>query len=55
MLLKRLYFTVKSLKTGESVRTLILEEKLLSGEELDKIMDPMAMTGPGISGKECLK
>lgn len=44
----------KAIKTGESVRTLILEEKLLNEKELDQILDPIHMTEPGISGKELL-
>lgn len=44
----------KALKTGESVRNLILNEGLLTEETLDKILDPVNMTEPGISGKELL-
>lgn len=44
----------KALQTGESVRSLILQENLLTEEELDKILDPVNMTEPGISGKELL-
>lgn len=44
----------KALKTGESVRTLILEEKLLDEAQLDHILDPVNMTEPGISGKKLL-
>lgn len=44
----------KALKTGESVRTLILEEKLLAEDELDRILDPVSMTEPGIYGKDIL-
>lgn len=44
----------KALKTGESVRDLILSEKLLTEEELEEIMDPVHMTEPGISGKDLL-
>ena len=44
----------KALKTGESVRNLILQEKLMTPEELNKILDPVQMTEPGISGKELL-
>jgi len=44
----------KALKTGESVRELILAEGLLTEEELDMIMDPENMTRPGISAKELL-
>ena len=44
----------KALKTGESVRNLILQEKLMTPEDLNKILDPVQMTEPGISGKELL-
>lgn len=44
----------KALKTGESVRDLILKEGLLKEEDLDNILDPVNMTEPGISGKELL-
>lgn len=44
----------KAMKTGESVRSLILQEKLLTDEELDEILEPVHMTEPGISAKELL-
>lgn len=44
----------KALQTGESVRSLILQENLLTEEEMDRILDPVNMTEPGISGKELL-
>jgi len=44
----------EALKTNASVRDLILEKKLLSEDELKKIMDPYAMTEPGITGKSKL-
>lgn len=44
----------KALQTGESVRSLILEEQLMSQEDLESILDPVHMTEPGISGKELL-
>lgn len=44
----------KALKTGESVRTLILQEGLMSEEDLEYILDPVHMTEPGISGKDLL-
>ena len=44
----------KALQTGEPVRSIILQENLLSQEELDRILDPVHMTEPGISGKELL-
>ncbi|WP_143315080.1 aspartate ammonia-lyase [Clostridium sp. HBUAS56017] len=37
-----------SLKTGESIRTIILKEKLLTESELDSILDYDSMTDPGI-------
>ena len=44
----------QAIKTGESVRDLILKEGLLTEDELNEIMDPVNMTEPGISGKELL-
>ena len=44
----------KAMKTGESIRSLILQEKLLDEEELDIILEPTQMTEPGISGTELL-
>ena len=37
----------ESLKTGESVRSLILKEGLMSAEQLDKVLDPHRLTEPG--------
>lgn len=45
----------EALKSGESVRNLILKKGLMSEEDLDNILDPVHMTKPGISGKELLK
>ena len=44
----------KALRTGESIRSLILKEGLLTEQELDEILDPIQMTEPGMSGKELL-
>ncbi len=44
----------KAMLSGKSVRTLILQEKLIGEEELDHILDPVLMTEPGISGKNLL-
>ena len=44
----------EAIKTGESVRKLIIEKGLLTKEQMDEIMDPVQMTEPGISGKEHL-
>ena len=41
----------EALKTGKPVRELILEKGLMSEEELEKVLDPFAMTKPGIAGK----
>ena len=45
----------RAMKSGDSVRELILKEKLLTEAELDQILNPVQMTEPGISGKELLK
>jgi len=45
----------KALRTGESVRNLIIKEGLLTAEELDQIMAPAGMTEPGIAAEELLK
>lgn len=41
----------EAIKTGGSVRKLIIEKGLLTKEQMDEIMDPVQMTEPGISGK----
>ena len=41
----------EAIKTGESVRKLIIDKGLLTKEQMDEIMDPVQMTEPGISGK----
>ena len=41
----------EAIKTGESVRKIIIEKGLLTKEQMDEIMDPVQMTEPGISGK----
>jgi aspartate ammonia-lyase len=38
-------------KTGKPIRQIVLEQGFLTAEELDKILDPMAMTEPGVPGK----
>lgn len=38
----------ESLRTGEKVRSILEREKLLTKEEIDKILDPFNMTTPGI-------
>ena len=47
-------FSMVRVRTGESIRSLILKEGLLTEQELDEILDPIQMTEPGISGKELL-
>lgn len=44
-----------ALKTGEPVKKLVLQEGMLTEEELNVILDPFGMTEPGISGKELLE
>ena len=44
----------KALKTGKSVRDIILEDGVLTEAEMNEILDPVHMTEPGISGKELL-
>ena len=41
----------EAIKTGESVRKLIIEKGLLTKKQMDEIMDPVQMTEPGLSGK----
>ncbi len=38
--------------TGKSVRELILRDKVLTPEQLDRILDPFEMTSPGIAGAD---
>lgn len=45
----------KALQTGESVRSLILKEGLMTEEVLDSVLDPIHMTEPGISRKDLIK
>lgn len=45
----------KAIKTGRSVTQIAIEEKVLSKEKLEKILDINEMTIPGIPGKELLK
>ena len=44
----------EALKRQVSVRSLVLEQKILTEQELDKILNAYEMTRPGISGKELL-
>lgn len=45
----------KAIKTGESIRSLVLAEKILTEEEMNEILNPVSMTKPGISGKNFLQ
>ncbi|CUX44891.1 Aspartate ammonia-lyase [Clostridium sp. C105KSO13] len=44
----------EAVRTGQSVRALILREKLLNEKELDKVLDTMNMTEPGIACSDTL-
>ena len=44
----------EALATGISVKQLVLDQKILTEEELEKIFNAYGMTEPGISGKELL-
>ena len=43
-----------AIKIGESVRKIIVKEGILKESELNKILDPISMTEPGISGKDLI-
>ena len=47
-------FAKKAINSNESVRSLILKENIMDEEELSRILDPIHMTEPGISGKDVL-
>lgn len=44
----------RAIKTGEAVRQLAIDEGLLTEAELDEILDPFALTNPGIAAKHLL-
>ena len=44
----------KAINSNESVRSLILKENIMDEEELSRILDPIHMTEPGMSGKDVL-
>lgn len=44
----------KAIQSEKSVRSLILDEGIMTEEELEKILNPFNMTEPGISGKDYL-
>ena len=39
-------------RTGKPIREIVLENGFLTAEELDRILDPVAMTEPGVPGKK---
>ncbi|XID95772.1 aspartate ammonia-lyase [Paenibacillaceae bacterium WGS1546] len=45
----------EAMKTGLTLRELILERGLLTPEEMEEILDPIQMTTPGIAGERLLK
>ena len=45
----------EAIRTGASVKDLILQKGILTQENIDKILDTYAMTSPGISAKELLE
>lgn len=45
----------EAIQTGMQVKELILKKEILDQETIEKILDPYAMTSPGISAKELLK
>ena len=45
----------EAIRTGCSVRELVVSKGLLTNEQLDIILDPFSMTEPGISGNDKLK
>ncbi|MDY3947165.1 MAG: aspartate ammonia-lyase [Ezakiella sp.] len=45
----------EALKTGESVKSIVLREKLLTEDEIMEIFDPMELTKPGIAAKHLLE
>lgn len=45
----------KAIQGGKPVREIVLEEGVLTAEELDVILNPYEMTQPGIAGKKLFK
>ena len=41
----------RALHENTSIRKLILDEKIMTQEELDRVLNPVKMTNPGIQGK----
>jgi aspartate ammonia-lyase len=42
----------ENVRTGRPIRDIVLDMGILSAEELDRILDPVAMTEPGVPGKK---
>jgi aspartate ammonia-lyase len=42
----------ENVRTGRPIRDIVLDMGILSAEELDGILDPVAMTEPGVPGKK---
>jgi aspartate ammonia-lyase len=42
----------ENVRTGRPIREIVLDMGILSAEELDRILDPVAMTEPGVPGKK---
>ncbi|MNO08829.1 aspartate ammonia-lyase [compost metagenome] len=45
----------EAMKSGRTVKEMIMEKHLLSPEELEEILDPYQMTSPGIAGARFLE
>jgi aspartate ammonia-lyase len=41
----------EQVRTGKTIREIVLERGLLSEDDLDRILDPVAMTEPGVPGR----
>ena len=42
----------ESMKTGRTLRDIIVSRELLSHEMLERILDPYPLTNPGVPGKK---
>jgi len=42
----------ENVRTGKPIREIVLGMGILTADELDKILDPVAMTEPGVPGKK---
>ena len=55
MLFRSAKVAKEAISTGNSLRELLLEKKIIDEATLDKILEPFGMTTPGISAEELLK